>query len=123
MATLAARLQQAVNTHAGHELANTDSTWRAGAELSAVYDTLRAELRAAINNGRNATRAEAVVLAHEFNEHKVVCDDAWRDIEQLLGELRQEAGNNCWKLDGPHLDGRFPVKQSPIGKPEIAAAR
>jgi hypothetical protein len=26
--------------------------------------------------------------------------------------LKNEAESNCWKLDGPHLDGRFPRREA-----------
>ncbi|MEE8146571.1 MAG: hypothetical protein V3T24_03110 [Longimicrobiales bacterium] len=65
-------------------------------------------------------RTGSAGLIHELREERVVSDDAWRDLQRLLGELKQEASSNCWKLDGPHLDGRFPRSKAKQPMGEVA---
>lgn len=85
-----------------------DGTWRGRAALERVIDELSIGLRRALNAGRNGLRGASVGLVHDLREERVVSEDAWRDLQRLLQGLQSEASNNCWKLDGPHLDGRFP---------------
>ena len=47
-----------------------------------------------------------------LREERVVSEDAWSDLRRRLSALDSEAESNCWKLDGPHLDGRFPKPKS-----------
>jgi len=90
-----------------------DDGWQTRARVDQRYDDLRAALRNAVNDGRNAMRVGSVGLATDLDEHKVASEDAWRDLRQLLGEIASQAKSDCWKLEGPYLDGRFPKAPAP----------
>jgi len=98
-----------------------DATWHTRTRIDDRHDTLREAVRLALNDGRNAMRSGSVGLAQDLKEHKVVSEDSWRDLQQLLGEILGAAKSDCWKLDGPHLDGRFPQPRIDPGvKGEVA---
>ena len=81
----------------------------------------KSDLTLTVNEGRDAMRAGAIGLVRDLLDERVVSDDAWNDLKRALGHVKQEAANDCWKLDGPHLDGRFPKEPKRSG--EVAVAR
>ena len=85
-----------------------DGSWQSRARVDAVVDELNAGLLRIVNDGRDGVRAGAVGLTTELDEQRVVSEDAWKDLRSALQSLLEQASNDCWKLDGPHLDGRFP---------------
>jgi len=98
-----------------------DGSWQSRARVDAVVDELNAGLLRIVNDGRDGVRAGAVGLTTDLNEQCVVSEDAWKDLRSALQSLLEQASNDCWKLDGPHLDGRFP--KPPEGeKGEVAMA-
>ena len=92
-----------------------DGTWRTTARLDALVDELEAALGSEVTAGRDAMRAETVAWSVALREERVLTDDAWEDLKRALGALQQAASNDCWKLDGPHLDGRFPREPADEG--------
>ncbi len=87
-----------------------DASWRATARVNAAVDGLELALQDAVDAGRDALRAQTVALEVELDEERVVTEHAWEDWKRALGAIHGEAANDCWKIDGPHLDGRFPVE-------------
>jgi len=85
-----------------------DGTWRDRARLDARVDALELEGTRLVNAARDRMRAGASAWLRDLAEQEVAEEDAWRDARRRLEAIRQQAGNDCWKLDGPHLDGRFP---------------
>lgn len=96
------------NSDRGIEITDTTEYGEARSELTDACDRLEDALRKAVNRGRDATRAHRLPLGRAFRDHGTVTDHAWRDLERSLGRICQEISNDCWKLDGPHLDGRHP---------------
>jgi len=113
---IAARVLKWKETVPSFEATPAPTTWRTDEGINAVYDEFRATLRETINDGRDLVRKDIVTLNRELGEHRIVCEDAWRDLETLLGSVCNEAKSSCWNLDGPYLDGRFPAKHKPNRK-------
>lgn len=84
-----------------------DGSWRTRSRLDDLRYGLRPRLIELVNRGRDALRAGTVPLLTALKEDRRIREDAWDDLRELLGGIRQDAANDCWKLDGPHLDGRF----------------
>ena len=114
-ATIDLRLERALAA----EL-DVDGPWQARARLDAVIDELGVELRRAVNDGRDGVRAGSVGLIQDLREERIVSDDAWKDLRQLLQRILSEASSDCWKLDGPHLDGRFPRRPAREAAGDVA---
>jgi len=87
-----------------------DGSWQSRQDVSELADRVRAELADACNAGRTSARPPAIGLARAFTEHRVACEEAWNDLRNLLTLIHREAEANCWKIEGPHLDGRFPTR-------------
>ena len=68
-------------------------------------------------------RIKKLPMVEDLRAERVVSEDAWNDLRALLSNTLQAASNNCWKLDGPHLDGRFPRQNEKAKKSrdEVAA--
>ena len=74
-----------------------------------------------MNDGRDALRAGALAMVRALADERVVSDDAWSDLKSRLSAIQHEAESDCWKLDGPHLDGRFPEPR-PRPRAEVTMA-
>lgn len=109
---LRAAVEEALAKHLPAQPLVLDGGWRGDARLDTIRHGLRAALRVCIADGSDGVRDGVVPMADALREHRVATDDAWRDLQELLGEIRQVVGNDCWHLDGPHLDGRFPTRPS-----------
>lgn len=86
--------------------------WRSRTQLNRISGDLRGTWRSSVTDARDAMRTSIGALPRSLDEHQVACEDAWRDVRELLGTLHSNSNNNCWKLDGPYLDGRFPGGES-----------
>ena len=117
-ARLTGELDARVAAHVGSEPLSLGGDWRDVARLRDLGLALRRDLLGLVNGERDATVAGARDLARALDDHELVTEDAWEDLRRLLGELRQEAANDCWKLDGPHLDGRFPGEGGGEARPQ-----
>lgn len=106
-------LEQAKSALRNSKLEPEVPAWNTRSQLTTHGIRYRQGLNRLIDDGRSLTRPHALGLASSFEEHKVVCESSWRDLQRLLGELSREIANDCWKLDGPHLDRRFPGKKKP----------
>ena len=96
--------------------------WRGRARLNARADDLAGALSQAVCQARDAMRLGTTSWHDALREERVVSEDAWSDLRRRLSSLESEAESNCWKLDGPHLDGRFPNPESARAvRDEVAA--
>ena len=82
--------------------------WRTTTRRDELRGELRIGWRGFVTSARDAMRASLGELPRDLDEHEVACEDAWRDVQQMLGSEFSRSRDDCWKLDGPHLDGRFP---------------
>ncbi len=102
-----------------------DDSWRARSSIESWYHDLRHHTRRSLNAAQNVVVPVSTRLRHEFELGRSQHHQAWEDFKQRLRGIHGEAANDCWKLDGPHLDGRFPT-QPPAApskkKAEIAMA-
>lgn len=99
------------------------STWQQRASVEDEVEALSRRTLTALNASRDATRPPQVTIIAAFHEHRVVDGDTNEDLRSALVHIRSEAANHCWKLDGPHLDGRFPRKKpTRIGNPLVVRA-
>jgi hypothetical protein len=89
-----------------------DGTWRDFVDTDARADALARALLQAVNAGRDHMRRATMAWRDGLREEGVVSEDAWSDLRRSLSRLKNEAESNCWKLDGPHLDGRFPRREA-----------
>lgn len=97
-----------------------DDTWRAKASQNDLVDAVGRALTRAVNAGRDGLGAGGRGLVRTLRDEEVVSEDAWRDLRGTLDALRQRAASDCWKLDGPHLDGRFPTEPKRKGDVSVA---
>ncbi|MEM6673869.1 MAG: hypothetical protein AAF726_13575 [Planctomycetota bacterium] len=86
------------------------SEWRTNSAARAFARQLRTELSRAIAEGRDAVRPQAKGIARALSDERERSDEAWQDLRQVLRSLHGQASENCWKLDGPHMDGRHAPK-------------
>ena len=110
-----------IDEHLGQPI-ELDDTWRASEHTRLVYDNIKADLLERTNEGRNAMRAAALQIDRALIDEKAITEDAWHDLRRELEMLVEQSGNDCWKLDGPHLDGRFPRKPPTEAAPETEEA-
>ena len=66
-----------------------------------------------MNDCRDRMRRGTMARRDGLREERVVSEDAWDDLRRVLSTMKSEASGNCWRLDGPHLDGRFPREEEP----------
>lgn len=64
-----------------------------------------------MNDARDEFALPAERWVRTVDEHRIVTSDAREDVRRLLHDVKGELADDCWKLDGPHLDGRFPVEE------------
>ncbi len=113
-AELSSTLATIRTDHFAEEL-QVDGTWRGRTRVDAHADELARALLQAVNGSRDAMRRGTMSRRDGLREERVVSEDAWSDLRRMLSGLKDEAASNCWKLDGPHLDGRFPGQKGRKG--------
>ncbi|MEM9380396.1 MAG: hypothetical protein AAGB93_10655 [Planctomycetota bacterium] len=86
------------------------SRWRTDSAARAYAGRLQRELTRAIAEGRDTVRPSSKAIARALADERERSDEAWHDLRQVLRSLHSRASENCWKLDGPHLDGRHTPK-------------
>lgn len=84
--------------------------WRLRECERAFLRGLRGRLDASVHDGRDTLRDSANDLRRRLHDEKQRSDEAWDDLRDALKSLHSRVANDCWKLDGPHLDGRFAPK-------------
>ncbi|MCP3915237.1 MAG: PDZ domain-containing protein [bacterium] len=107
---LATALATAREAHLEQDLP-LDGTWRDRTRVDARAEELATALLVAVNHGRDAMRGGTMAWQDGLREERVIAEDAWSDLRRVLSTLKSEAADNCWTLDGPHLDGRFPKQE------------
>ncbi len=90
---------------------DAQSEWRGADAERAFITQLRASLGDAVDDGRDVLRPEAQSIQRMLRDEQVRSDEAWNDLRSVLQRLQSRAGEDCWKLEGPHLDGRFEVSR------------
>ncbi len=81
--------------------------WRAVSAERVFLRELRGQLERVVRAGRDGLRPGATDLQRALLDEKQRSDEAWQDLREALQRLHSRAASDCWKLDGPHLDGRF----------------
>jgi len=91
-----------------------DGNWQSSHGLKLFADALEFPLQEAQLAQRRVLGPRVGSAISTLREERELSEMAWQDLRKKLGRLLQEAGNDCWELDGPHLDGRFPRKSGEV---------
>ena len=86
---------------------DSPSEWRTDDAARAFIVRLRASLGDAVDDGCDVLRPEAKAIERLLRDEQERSDEAWSDLRVVLQRLQSRASEDCWKLEGPHLDGRF----------------
>ena len=97
-----------------------EGDWEERAAYEVRLESWRAALLDLVNEARDGLAPAARRIPRALDDQGELSEDAWDDLQRQLGRVRSEVGDNCWKLEGPHLDGRFPRTENEEREPGIA---
>ena len=101
----------------------TENSWRARSAITDLRHELGHLVRGPLHVLRDGALLHQESIRSSFQQHRTVTEEAWSDLESALCRIAQEAANDCWKLDGPHLDGRFPAPVPQKRRADIVLSR